>query len=275
MYSPTGETVGLELDSGDTRVLTLTQAGTYVIQVYDNDYTHTQTELINRGKAPEYTVHLQDAQPPFIQSVTVSDPLLTDLDAGPANFAVTVVFSETLDPATVPTLVYGNSAVTGGLTPTLSNPSIHWSASTVTDDTLTITYDVADRGLNAENITIGVTGAKDLTGNLQQSYNPEPEFSIDTLNPVVIEFTPRDNATRVAPAVNLVMAFGEFIREGRRLDSAQAVERRRGRRDHPRGERSGDRLRSDRDDRSCCTVAGKHGLLRRSLRRCVSGSGGE
>ena len=119
VYSPSGETVGQELDSGDTRALTLTQAGTYVIQVYDLDYTHTQTELINRGKAPEYTVHLQDAQPPFVQSVTVSDLLLTDLDAGPANFAVTVVFSETMDTATVPTLVYGNSAVTGGLTPTL------------------------------------------------------------------------------------------------------------------------------------------------------------
>ena len=103
---------------------------------------------------------MQDAQPPFVQSVAVSDPLLTDLDAGPANFAVTVVFSETMDPATVPTLVYGNSAVTGGLTPTLANPSVNWSASTVANDTLTITYDVADRGLNAENITIGVTGAQ-------------------------------------------------------------------------------------------------------------------
>ncbi|MCU0979499.1 MAG: Ig-like domain-containing protein, partial [Pirellulaceae bacterium] len=214
VYSPSGETVGAELDSGDTKTLTLTQAGTHVIQVYDLDYTHTQTELINRGKAPEYTVHLQDAQSPFVQSVTVSDPLLTDLDAGPAKFAVTVVFSETMDPANVPTLVYGNSAVTGGPTPTLSNPSVNWSASTVANDTVTITYDVADRGLNAENITIGVTGAKDLAGNLQQGYSPESEFSIDTRNPVVSVFTPRDNATRVAPAANLVMTFGEPIQKG-------------------------------------------------------------
>lgn len=214
VYSPSGETVGQELDSGDTKAFTLMQAGTYVIQVYDADYTHTQTELINRGKAPEYTLNLQDAQPPFVQSVTVSDSLLTDLDAGLANFAVTVVFSETMDTATVPTLIYGNFAVTGGLTPTLSNPSVNWSASTVTGDTLTITYDVADRGLNAENITIGVTGAKDLAGNLQQSYSPESEFSIDTLNPAVTLFTPRDNATGVALNVNLVMTFGEPIQKG-------------------------------------------------------------
>ena len=160
MYSASGETVGQELSAGDTRVLTFTQAGTYVIQVYDNDYTHTQTELVNRGKAPEYTVNLQDAQPPVVQSVTVSDPLLTDLHAGPANFDVTVVFSETMDPATVPTLVYGNFAITGGLTPTLSNPSVSWSATTVANDTLTVTYNVADRGLNTVNVTIGVTVPK-------------------------------------------------------------------------------------------------------------------
>ena len=211
VYSPTGELVGQQLDPGDTKLLTLTQAGTYVVQVYDNDYTHTKTELISRGKAPEYTVKLQDAQPPAVRSVTASDPLLTDADAGPAKFTVTVVFSETLDPATEPTLVYSNSAVTGGLTPTLSNPSATWSATTVTNDTLTVTYDVADRDLNAANITIGVTGAKDLAGNVQQSYVPGSEFSIDTLNPVVVLFTPRDNATRVAPNANLVMAFGEFI----------------------------------------------------------------
>jgi methionine-rich copper-binding protein CopC len=214
LYSPSGETVGAELDSGDTKTLTLTQAGIHVIQVYDSDYTHTQAELISRGKAPEYTIHLQDAQPPFVRSVAVSDPLLSDLDAGPAKFAVTVVFSETMDPANLPTLVYGNSAVTGGLTPTLANPSVAWSASTVANDTLTVTYDVADRGLNAENVTIGVTGARDLAGNLQQGYSPESEFSIDTRNPIVSVFTPRDNATRVAPAANLVMTFGDPIQKG-------------------------------------------------------------
>ena len=49
---------------------------------------------------------------------------------------------------------------------------------------------------------------------MQQGYSAESEFSIDTRNPVVALFTPRDNATRVAPEANLVMAFGELIQKG-------------------------------------------------------------
>ena len=214
VYAPNGETVGQELDAGDTKSLTVTQAGTYVIQVYDRDYTHTQAELVSRGKAPEYTLDLQDAQPPVVQSVAVSDLLVSDLDAGTASFAVTVVFNETMATATVPTLVFGNSAVAGGLAPTLSNSSVSWSAATVTNDTLTVTYDVTDRGLDAANITIGVTGARDLAGNLQQVYTPQAEFSIDMLNPLVTVLTPRDNATGTSPTANLLLAFGEPIQKG-------------------------------------------------------------
>ncbi len=214
VYEPAGQVVGRELSPGDTSVLTLTQAGTYVIQVYDKDYTHTKTELVDRGKDPAYTVHLQDAQPPAVQGVTVSDPLLTDADAGPAHFVVTVVFNEAMDTATLPALVYGNSAVTGGLTPTLSNPSFAWSTTTVAGDTATVTYDVTDRELAAADITIDVTGAKDAAGNLMQDYAAESEFSIDTLNPSVNAFTPRDNATRVALTTNLVLIFDEPVQKG-------------------------------------------------------------
>jgi len=217
VYSPTGQIVGRELDPGDTNVLTLTEAGTYVIQVHDDDYTHTKTDLIDRGKDPAYTVHLQDAQPPWVQSITVSDPLLTDADAGPAHFAVTVVFNETMDTATLPTLVYGHAAVTGGLTPTLANPSFAWSTTTVAGDTVTVTYDVADRALAAPGVTIDVTGAKDAAGNLMQDYAAESEFSIDTRNPSVNSanaFTPRDNAVRVALNTNLVIGFDEPVQKG-------------------------------------------------------------
>lgn len=217
VYSPTGQIVGRELDPGDTNLLTLTEAGTYVIQVYDDDYTHTKTDLLDRGKDPAYTLHLQDAQPPSVQSITVSDLLLTDADAGPAHFAVTVVFNEKMDTATLPTLVYSVSAVTGGLTPTLSNPSYTWSTTTVAQDTVTATYDVADRELAAPDITIDVTGAKDAAGNLMQDYPAESEFSVDTRNPAVNSvnaFTPRDNAVRVALNANLIVSFDEPVQKG-------------------------------------------------------------
>jgi len=214
IYAPSGALVGRELGPGDATAPALSQAGTYVIQVYDNDYTHTKTELINRGKDPAYTVDLQDAQPPLVQSATASDPLLTDADAGAANLAVTVVFSETMDTATLPALVYSHAAVIGGTTPTLSNPTFHWATTAVVDDTVIVTYDVTDRELAAANITIDVTGAKDAAGNLMQNYTPEAEFSIDMQNPSVSAFTPRDNATRVALNANLVIAFDESVQKG-------------------------------------------------------------
>ncbi len=214
VYAPSGERVGRELTAGDVQVLTLTQAGIYVIQVYDNDYTHSKAELIDRGKDPAYTVHWQDAQSPRVQTVTVNDLLVSDADAGPAKLAVTVVFGEAMDTATDPTLVFGNSAVTGGATPTLSNPSLVWSTTAVANDTVTVTYDVADRELAAANITINVAGAKDAAGNPMQDYTPESEFSIDMRNPSVGTLTPRDNAIRVALNANLVIAFDESVQKG-------------------------------------------------------------
>jgi hypothetical protein len=211
LFAPTGDTVGQELNAGDTKSMTLTQAGTYVIQVYDSDYTHTKDELISRGKDPEYTVRLEDAQPPAVQSILASESLLTDFHAGPAKFAVTVVFNETMDTGILPTLAYSPLAVAGGQTPTLSNPAAVWYATAVSDDTITITYDVADRNLNASDISISVMGAKDLAGNTQQIYQMPSAFSIDMQNPFVSLFTPRDNAVRVSPNVNLVMTFAEIV----------------------------------------------------------------
>lgn len=211
MFGPAGETVGQELNAGDTKSLTLTQAGTYAIQVYDNDYTHAKDELINRGEDPRYTLLLVDAQPPAVQQVAVSAPLLADAQVGPARFAVTVVFSETMNTSVLPTLAFSVTAVAGGTTPTLTNPSAVWYATAVEDDTVTVTYDVADRDLNASNISITVSGGKDLAGNTQSAHTLSSAFSIDTRNPRVSRFTPLDNAVRVTPQTSLVMAFAEPV----------------------------------------------------------------
>lgn len=211
MFGPAGEAVGQELSAGDTKSLMLTQAGTYTIQVYDNDYTHTKDELIDRGKDPQYTVLLADAQPPAVGGVAVSAQLLADAQAGPAKFAVTVVFNETMDTSVLPTLGFSVTAVAGGTTPTLTNPSPVWYATAVTDDTVTVTYDVVDRDLSASNIALTVSGGTDLAGNVQAAYTLPSAFSVDTRNPRVSRFTPLDNAVRVAPDTNLVMAFAEAV----------------------------------------------------------------
>ena len=98
---------------------------------------------------------------------------------------MTVVFNESMDTATLPTLVYGNPAVTGGHNAHAVQSVVHLVHDGGGQRYGTVTYDVADRDLAAPNITIDVTGAKDAAGNLMQNYTPEAEFSIDTRNPSV------------------------------------------------------------------------------------------
>ena len=230
MFAPTGATVGQELNAGNTKLMTLSSPGTYVIQVYDDNYTHTKEELLDRGKAPEYTVWFQDAQPPAVQSVTVSAPLLTDADVGPGRFSVTVRFNESMDPSILPTLFYSHLAVLGGQSPTLSNPSAVWSTSAVVNDTVTITYDVADHELYAPDIAIQVWGAADVAGNFQFSYQTLPLFGIDTQNPWISLLTPRHNASGVSLDAGLVMVFQETVERGsgsiviRRFSDGSTVE---------------------------------------------------
>ncbi|MBE0636535.1 hypothetical protein IH601_11110, partial [Candidatus Bipolaricaulota bacterium] len=49
----------------------------------------------------------------------------------------------------------------------------------------TVTFDVLDNGVDADSVTIDVTGALDANGNAQADYSPVGEFAIDTLNPTV------------------------------------------------------------------------------------------
>ncbi len=83
LYSPSGNKVGVEFGTGDTKTLVLTEAGDYVLQVYDSDYTHTAGELTAKGKNPNYTVTLQDAEPPAVVSVSASPTMISGLRRRP------------------------------------------------------------------------------------------------------------------------------------------------------------------------------------------------
>jgi hypothetical protein len=118
-----------------------------------------------------------DTSKPTVDSVAVSDLIITDADTGAGKFSVTVTFSEVMDTASVPTLTFAPSVAS-----TLSNVNGAWSlANTV----YTATYDVADANVKLDDITVDVTGAKDAAGNAQQDYTALDEFDIDTTNPVV------------------------------------------------------------------------------------------
>lgn len=230
VFAPTGAVVGQEPSPGDVRALTLTQAGVYTIQVYDNDYTHTSAELADRGKPPQYTVRLIDAQPPTVQSVTVNDSLLTDSDAGVGTFVLTLTYDESMNPLVPPVLTYSSPLVAGGATPALFNPSVAWSATRAPNDTVTIRYSVADTDLELAGIALNIAGGQDTAGNVQQPYATSALFGIDTRNPTVVSLTPRHNAVGIGLSPNLAVTFGESIATGtgtvtiRRLSDDGAVE---------------------------------------------------
>ena len=117
-----------------------------------------------------------DTIPPTVVGVTAGDPLVTDADVGQNKFAVTVAFSEPMAASPVPTLTFIPAV----------DSTLAFAGGVWTDTThYTATYHVADANLDVDNVQIGVTGAKDLTGNAQADYTPQNEFEIDTLNPTV------------------------------------------------------------------------------------------
>lgn len=203
----------VDLRPAQSKLMTLSEAGTYVIQVRDDDFTHTEQELLSRGKDPQYSLQLRDALSPRVQSVTASDTQLTDADAG-GPMVVSVVFSESMDTAAIPVLAF-TPAVATGPNATLTNPSAGvWTQTVSANDTWTVNYHVVDRNTNVNSVLIGVSGAKDLAANFQQVYTAQSEFAIDTSNPVAATLSPADEAQGVAWNADLVVTYSEPIQPG-------------------------------------------------------------
>ena len=162
------------------------------------------------GTDETYTV---DNDPPGVSSVAASPTTIADGTAGTDTFDVIVVFDETMDSGVTPALVFAPNVV-GGATPTLSNGDGGWSMTTVTHDTFTTTYDVADQNVDVDSVTIDVTGAADLAGNGQENYTPPVhEFDIDTLNPWIssITSTTPNEFYRAGVAIDITMYFSEDV----------------------------------------------------------------
>jgi hypothetical protein len=163
-----------------------------------------------------------DENPPTVIAVTVSAPLVSDADTGVGKtFTVTVDFSEVMDIAVNPTLAFTPSHGN-----TLTNPVSSWPDS----DTFTVTYEVSDENVDVRNLQIGISGARDAAGNVQQAYTSESKFSIDTQNPTVFSLSPANAAVGVTADVDLVITFDEPVQVGagtiavRRANDGAAVE---------------------------------------------------
>ncbi len=228
LFSPAGQELD-EVRAGRSKQWELTQPGTYGVHVHDDDFTHTSQELILRGRAPEYVLELHDILPPRVESLTVSSGLLTAADAG-SRWGATVVFSETMQTTTAPSLVF-TPTIASGTSPTLTAPSAGtWSQTHLPNDTWTVDYQVVDRNVEIATVRVGVTGARDLAGNLQQSYSGQSVLQIDTRNPSLTQRSPGHQATRVPWDTDLVLTYHEPIQIGtgwiqlRRFEDSQIVQ---------------------------------------------------
>ena len=228
LFSPAGRELD-EVRAGRSKQWELTQAGTYGVHVHDDDFTHTSQELILRGRSPEYVLELHDILPPWVESLSVSQGLLTAADAG-SRWSATVVFSETMRTETLPSLVF-TPPIASGTSPTLIAPSAGtWSETHVPNDTWTIDYEVVDRNVEIASVRVGVAGARDLAGNLQQAHTGQHALQIDTRNPGITQRSPAHRATRVPWDTDLVVTFHEPIQTGtgyvhlRRFEYGQMVQ---------------------------------------------------
>ena len=153
-----------------------------------------------------------DTDPPGVNSVAAAPSQIADATAGTDTFTVTTVFDEAMNTGTILTLVFSPDVTSGG-SPTLSNGSGAWSTTTHTDDTFTMTYDVADRNVDVNSVMIDVTGAVDLAGNGQEDYAPVHEFDVDTENPTIasIASTTPDGYYGLGSAIDVTVTFPESV----------------------------------------------------------------
>ncbi len=169
--------------TGTDSIWTATFTPTPGVEAIDNVITLNDGSIFdvagnpNSGTANSTLFNI-DTKAPTVLFVNVSDTLITDIDTGAGKtFFVEVIFDQAMKTSVTPLLTF--SPAIGGA---LINPVANWS---VGDTTYKVTYEVVDTNVNLTNITIDVTGAQDVNGNLQVNYVQQPEFSIDTLNPAV------------------------------------------------------------------------------------------
>lgn len=130
-----------------------------------------------------------DTVNPTVLSITPDATILTDADVGAGALDVVVVYDDTMDAtgANDPTIAFTSPVPSG-----LSFASDGWSTTTVTNDTYTASYDLADSDEESLNIDIGVTLAQDPNGNVQVAGSASDALNIDTENPTVTAVTPSD-----------------------------------------------------------------------------------
>lgn len=124
---------------------------------------------------------------PLTASIRVNRLKVSDANVGPAQFAVTVKYSEVMDTSSTPVLSFPVENPGGSLT--------FVSGSWLDTVNYRVDYDVADLNLTLSGIDIRVSGGTDTGGSVLGEYIKANVFDLDTQNPNTI------NITRVSPAL--------------------------------------------------------------------------
>ncbi len=118
-----------------------------------------------------------DTQNPVVTSVNISDTLITDVDVN-GTVEVTVVFNETMDNRTNPSLSFSSSKANS----TLTLFSTSWS---VDNKTFIVVYNISDANVEVTGVNLTVSEAKDIVGNVLNTNFTSALFDIDTKQPKV------------------------------------------------------------------------------------------
>ena len=164
------------------------------------------------GSAPPPAV---DSLTPTITSVVASDPMIISTDAG-TIFNIAVTFSEAMNTAATPTLIFTPEVTGTPGTPGTLTQNVALSGWSTDKKVYTTVYNVTNVNVAILNVTVDVTGAQDAAGNAQQDYIPaQPTFSIDTLNPAVVSVVASDplitDADVGAGTFNIAVTFDQAM----------------------------------------------------------------
>ncbi len=144
--------------------------------------------------------YILDNIAPFVSSVDPTAFTITDALIGEGTFQLLITYSEDMDTSIAPAVTF-DPAISSTLTPNAGSSG--WSDPTTYF--YLAGYDVAPSVAYVPSITVSVTGAQDLAGNLQDEYNDQPAgFTIDTVNPTVTSITSS------APYINIASAGQTF-----------------------------------------------------------------
>jgi len=133
----------------------------------------------NEGSSTVANMFDVDTRKPVVIGSNISpDTLIIETDI-PGTFQVIVTFNETMDTGVTPVIDFDPDVEGSG---TLTFSSGAW---TLGDTRYTATYTIADINEEQDDVDIDYSGAKDLAGNTQVTFNTSNVFDVDTIAPVI------------------------------------------------------------------------------------------